>query len=43
VLDRLGETDLRRALVLDDGRLVGLLSITDLMRALEVGRARSRT
>jgi len=42
VLDRLGESDLRRALVLDDGRLVGLLSITDLMRALEVGRARSR-
>ncbi|HET6643488.1 MAG TPA: site-2 protease family protein [Gaiellaceae bacterium] len=42
VLDRLGTSDLRRALVLDDGRLVGLLSITDLARAMEVGRARSR-
>jgi CBS domain-containing protein len=27
-----------RALVVDDGHLAGLLSITDLARALEVGR-----
>jgi CBS domain-containing protein len=28
-----------RALVLEDGRLIGLLSITDVARALEVGRS----
>jgi Zn-dependent protease/CBS domain-containing protein len=39
VLEQFGANDLNRALVLDDGRLVGLLSITDLARALEVGRA----
>jgi CBS domain-containing protein len=37
VLDELGESDVQRALVLDDGRLVGLLSITDLARALQIG------
>lgn len=42
VLERLAANDVRRALVLDDGRLVGLLSITDLARALEVGRIRPR-
>ena len=33
-LDQLGENDVKRALVLEDGRLVGLLSITDVARAL---------
>ncbi|HEU6443482.1 MAG TPA: site-2 protease family protein [Gaiellaceae bacterium] len=33
----LGESDLGRALVLDGDRLVGLLSITDVARALELG------
>jgi Zn-dependent protease/predicted transcriptional regulator len=42
VLDELGENDVKRALVLDDGRLVGLLSITDVARALEIG-GRSRS
>jgi Zn-dependent protease/CBS domain-containing protein len=32
--------DLRRALVVDRGRLVGLLSITDFMRAIELPRLR---
>jgi Zn-dependent protease/CBS domain-containing protein len=41
-LEELGENDVNRALVLDDGRLVGLLSITDLARALEVGGPRRR-
>jgi Zn-dependent protease/predicted transcriptional regulator len=40
VLDELGEADVKRALVLDDGRLVGLLSITDVARALEIGGRR---
>ena len=40
VLDRLGAGDVNRALVLDDGRLVGLLSITDVARALEIGGPR---
>jgi CBS domain-containing protein len=31
-----------RALVVDDGLLAGLLSITDLARALEVGRRRPK-
>lgn len=35
-----GSNDLSRALVLEDGRLVGLLSITDLARTLEVGGPR---
>jgi len=37
----LSESDLNRALVLDGDRLVGLLSITDVARALETRRARS--
>ena len=40
-LAALGESDIRRGLVLEDGRLVGLLSITDVARALEIPR-RSR-
>jgi Zn-dependent protease/CBS domain-containing protein len=36
-LERLGGSDLNRGLVLEDGRLVGLLSITDVARALEIG------
>lgn len=36
-LEKLGASDVRRALVLDGDHLVGLLSITDLVRALEVG------
>jgi CBS domain-containing protein len=40
VLDELGDNDVKRALVLDDGRLVGLLSITDVARALEIGGRR---
>jgi Zn-dependent protease/CBS domain-containing protein len=35
----LSETDVRRGLVLDGGRLVGLLSITDVARALRLRRA----
>jgi predicted transcriptional regulator len=34
----LSAPDANRGLVLDDGHLAGLLSITDLARALEVGR-----
>jgi CBS domain-containing protein len=41
-LAKLGSSDVRRGLVLDDGRLAGLLSITDLSRALEVGGPRRR-
>jgi Zn-dependent protease/predicted transcriptional regulator len=33
----------RRALVVDDGRLTGILSITDLLRALELGRPPGRS
>jgi Zn-dependent protease len=36
----LGESDVNRALVLDGDRLVGLLSVTDVARALEVRRLR---
>jgi CBS domain-containing protein len=36
-LARLSETDLNRGIVLEHGRLTGLVSITDLARALEVG------
>jgi Zn-dependent protease/CBS domain-containing protein len=39
-LEQLGESDVKRGLVLDDGRLVGLISITDLARALQVGGTR---
>jgi Zn-dependent protease/CBS domain-containing protein len=35
---KLSSSDVNRGLVVDDGRLAGLLSITDLARALEVGR-----
>jgi Zn-dependent protease len=38
----LGESDVRRALVLDGDRLVGLLSATDVARALELRSARRR-
>jgi Zn-dependent protease/CBS domain-containing protein len=38
----LGESEVGRALVLDGDRLVGFLSMTDLMRALEVGALRRR-
>ena len=42
VLEELGESDVQRALVLEDGRLVGLLSITDLARALQIAGTRPR-
>jgi len=35
-LAELSESEINRGLVLDDGRLIGLLSITDLVRALEL-------
>jgi Zn-dependent protease/CBS domain-containing protein len=38
----LGESDVGRGLVVDGDRLVGFLSITDIMRALEVDRLRRR-
>jgi Zn-dependent protease/predicted transcriptional regulator len=38
----LSEGDVHRGVVVDDGRLVGFLSITDLARALDAGRARRR-
>ena len=38
----LGESDVGRALVVDGDRLVGFLSISDLVRALEVGGLRRR-
>jgi Zn-dependent protease len=41
-LAELSETDVNRGLVLDDGRLAGFISITDLARALEVGAPRRR-
>ena len=37
-LAKLSASEVNRGLVVDDGRLVGLLSITDLARALEVAR-----
>ena len=39
-LGELGEDGLNRGLVLDDGRLAGLLSITDVLHALELRRLR---
>jgi Zn-dependent protease/predicted transcriptional regulator len=41
-LAELGETDVGRAIVLEGDRLAGFLSITDLMRALEIGALRRR-
>lgn len=41
-LGELGESELGRGLVVDGDRLLGLLSITDLARALEVGPPRRR-
>ena len=35
----LGDSDVGRGLVLEDGNLVGLLSITDLARALDLARS----
>jgi Zn-dependent protease/predicted transcriptional regulator len=40
VIDEFGENDINRALVVEDGRLAGLLSITDVARALELGGRR---
>ena len=41
-LAELGEAEINRGVVLDDGRLAGFISITDLARALEVGTPRRR-
>jgi Zn-dependent protease len=41
-LAELSEANVHRGVVLDDGRLAGFLSITDLARALEVGVPRRR-
>ena len=41
-LQELSAPNGNRALVIDDGHLAGLLSITDIARALEVGRSRAR-
>jgi Zn-dependent protease len=41
-LGRLSEAEVNRGVVLDDGRLAGVVSITDLARALEVGLPRRR-
>jgi Zn-dependent protease/CBS domain-containing protein len=41
-LTELSESKINRGLVEDDGRLIGLLSITDLLRALEVRRPSRR-
>jgi Zn-dependent protease/CBS domain-containing protein len=40
-LAELSASEVNRGLVVDDGRLAGLLSITDLARALEVGRPKA--
>jgi len=37
-LPRVSGSEVRRALVVDDGHLEGILSVTDLMRALELGK-----
>jgi Zn-dependent protease len=42
-LAELSASDVNRGLVIDNGHLEGLLSITDLARALEVGRTRERS
>jgi Zn-dependent protease/CBS domain-containing protein len=41
-LAELSESTINRGLIVDDGRLIGLLSITDLLRALEVRRPSTR-
>ena len=41
-LGELSEAGVNRGIVLDDGRLAGFISITDLARALEVGMPRRR-
>ena len=41
-LAELGASDVNRGVVLDDGRLGGFVSITDLARALEIGMPRRR-
>jgi Zn-dependent protease/predicted transcriptional regulator len=41
-LAELSESQVHRGLVLEDGRLAGLISITDLARALEIGAPRRR-
>lgn len=41
-LEKLDASEVNRALVVDDGRLVGLLSATDLARALELAGSRRR-
>ena len=41
-LAELSASDVNRGLVVENGHLVGLLSITDLARALEVGRPSRR-
>jgi Zn-dependent protease/CBS domain-containing protein len=43
VLPELAEPGVGRALVCDEHRLIGLLSVTDVLRALEVGRRRPAT
>jgi Zn-dependent protease/CBS domain-containing protein len=40
VVDQFGENNINRALVVEDGHLAGLLSITDVARALELGARR---
>ena len=41
-LQQLAASPTRRALVVEDGRLVGILSVTDLVRAIETPRPRPR-
>jgi predicted transcriptional regulator len=41
-LEKLDASEVNRALVVDDGRLVGLLSATDLARAFELAGSRRR-
>jgi CBS domain-containing protein len=42
-LEELSSPTGNRGLVVDDGHLAGLLSITDIARALEVGRSPAQT
>jgi CBS domain-containing protein len=41
-LAQLNDSELNRGIVVEDGRLTGFVSITDLARALEVGVPRRR-